>query len=106
MIYSSLAVLALSASAMANPLTNLVHMHPRHAQPDTRVSLTLYNNGISFRDVKIAGHTYTVESHKSISVKAPAGTVIYADSKMVNYKRGDAIVEVSPSTENQKIVLN
>ena len=49
MIYSSLAVLALSASAVVNPLTNLIHLHPKPAQQDNRVSILLYNNGISFR---------------------------------------------------------
>ncbi len=63
MIYSSLAVLALSASAMVNPLTNLVHLHPRHAQPDTRITVVLQNNGINFGDVKIGGQIYSVQSH-------------------------------------------
>jgi hypothetical protein len=103
---SSLAVLALSASALANPFSNLVHLHPRPAQHDTRVSVVLYNKGISFRDVKIDGHIYTVTSHQMISVKAPVGTVVYADSKTPTYHRGDAIVEVTPKLNNQQINLD
>ena len=41
MIYTSLAVLALSASTAVSPLSKLVHFHPRSAQPDTRISLTI-----------------------------------------------------------------
>jgi hypothetical protein len=106
MIYSSLAVLALSASAMANPLSHLVHLHPRHAQPDTRITFALRNNGICFRDVRIDGRVYTVQSHGSILVKAPVGTVVYADSQLAHYKRGDAIVELTAKLENQQVVID
>ncbi len=106
MIYSSLAVLALSASAMVNPLTNLVHFHPRHAQPDNRVTVILRNDGICFRDVRIAGHLYTVQSHGALRVKAPVGTVVYADSQLAHYKRGEAIVELTAKLENQKVVID
>jgi hypothetical protein len=106
MIYSSLAVLALSASAMANPLTNLVHLHPRHAQPDTRVTVVLHNKAIGFRDVKIDGHIYTVQPHGSIEVKAPVGTVVYADSQLAHYKRGDAIVELTAKLKDKQVVID
>jgi hypothetical protein len=105
MIYSSLAILALSASAAVNPFTNLVHLHPRPAQPDTRISLKIHNNGISFCDVRIDGHTYTVGEHKTVTVKAPAGTVIYADSRTPQYRRGDAIVAITPELNDHQIDL-
>ena len=106
MIYSSLAVLALSASALANPLTNLVHLHPRPAQPDTRIEVELYNKGLSFCDVKIGGHIYTVGSHKGLVVKAPVGTVVYSDSKTAAYRRGDAIVELTAQIQDRKITID
>jgi len=106
MIYSSLAVLALSASALVNPFSNLVHLHPRHAQPDTRVSIVLRNQAVGFRDVKIGGHTYTILASHSITVKAPVGTVVYAASAAAGYHRGDAIVEVTPQINNKVIALN
>jgi hypothetical protein len=103
MIYTSLAVLALSASAVMNPITHLVHMHPRPAQADNRVSVVLYNNGNSFQDVKVDGHFYTVNAHHTLEVKAPAGTVVYAASRTFSHRRGDAILEVTPKVENQRI---
>ena len=106
MIYTSLAVLALSASAVVNPFTNLVHLHPRPAQADNRISLTLYNNTVGFRDVTIDGHTYTVLEHHTLQVKAPAGTVVYAGSRSPEYHRGDAILEVTPKVGNQTVNIN
>ena len=106
MIYSSLAVLALSASAAVNPFTHVVHMHPKAAQPDTRVSVVLYNSSVGFRDVKIDGHVYTVLSHNKLTIKAPAGTVIYADSRTPTYHRGDVMLEVTPQLDHQKVNLD
>ncbi len=105
MILSSLAVLALSAASVM-PHMNVVHMHPRSAQTDNRISLTLVNTGVSFRDVKIGNETYTIQPRHSLFVKAPEGTVVYAGSTSFNHKRGDAILEVSPKLVNQKLDVN
>jgi hypothetical protein len=105
MIYSSLAVLVLSAASIM-PHTNVVHLHPRSAQTDNRISLTLVNNGVHFHDVKIGTATYTIQPHHTLSVKAPEGTVVYASTTSFNHKRGDAILEVSPKLGNQKIDIN
>jgi hypothetical protein len=104
MIYSSLAVLALSASAVVNPFTHLVHMHPK--QPDTRVNVTLYNKNAGFCEVKIEGHIYTVNAKGAITVKAPVGTVIYAASRTFEHKRGDMLVALTPSLDNQRVTID
>jgi hypothetical protein len=103
MIYSSLAVLALSASAAISP-TNHIHLHPKAPLPDYRVSVEVYNNSIFFRDIKIDGRVYTVQAHQGLTIKAPVGTVVYADSPMANHHRGDAILEVTPQV--QKVVID
>jgi len=105
MIYTSLAVLALSASAAVSPLSKMVHMHPHSAQPDTRISLTIANKAVIFQDIKVDGHSYTVLPHNSMRVKAPAGTVIYADSSNGHIRRGDVIAELAPQSNDQTIVL-
>ena len=105
MIYSSLAVIAMSASAAINPFSNLVHMHPRSAQPDTRVSITLRNKAITFQDVKIGDQIYTVQANRTLNVKAPVGTVVYAASSTGTRHRGDAILEVTPALNNQIVNL-
>ena len=107
MIYSSLAVLALSASAMVNPLTNLVHLHPWHAQPviqpDTRISLKVYNRGTDLREVTIGGQLYAVRPHKTLSIKTQEGTLAYADSR----RAGDSLIlEVTPNLNHDKISIN
>jgi len=96
----------MSASALVNPFSNLVHMHPRPAQPDNRVSIVIRNESVGFRDVKVGGHIYTIQASRSISIKAPAGTVVYAASPTVGYHSGDAILEVTPKVNNKIINLN
>ena len=104
MIYSSLAVLAMSASAAMNPFTNLVHMHPRPAQTDNRVTITLLNKSIGLREVKVGDQIYTVLMDHSLDIKAPVGTVVYAASRTLTHHRGDPIVVVTP--ELNRRVLN
>jgi hypothetical protein len=103
MIYSSLAVLAMSASALVNPFT---HLHTKPAVPDTRVSITLRNQAVGFRDVKIGGHIYTIQANHSITIKAPVGTVVYAASPITGFHRGDPIVDLTPDLNSKAIKLN
>jgi hypothetical protein len=102
MVYTSLAILALAASALL-PIPSPVHLHP---QVDTRVRVTLVNNSIGFRDVRVDGHVYTVQQHHSLVVTAPAGTVVYAVTPTVTLHRGDAIVEITPQLDKQKIGID
>jgi hypothetical protein len=105
MIYTSLAVLALSASTAVSPLSKVVHFHPHSAQPDTRITVTLHNNAPMFQDVKVDGHSYTIGAHQGIHIKAPAGTVVYADSTTGKHHRGDVLLEVSSQVENTTLDL-
>ena len=106
MIYTSLAVLAMSASAVASPLSNLVHLHPHAKQDDGRVSVTLYNKALSFRDVTVAGQTYTVEPAHTLSIKAPVGTVVYAGSRTPLHRRGDLLLQVTPQLNKQMVNID
>ena len=105
MIYTSLAVLVMSATVIMPP-SRLMHFHPHSTQPDTRVTLTLVNHGPLFQDVKIDGHQYTVQAHQGIHVKAPVGTVIFADSATGEFKRGAVIASITPQMKDQSIDLN
>ncbi len=106
MLSTSLAVLALSASAAVSPFSHFVHMHPHTAQADDRVSLTLYNKSANFRDVQVDGKTYTVLSHSMLLIKAPAGTVVFTRTTMPFHKAGDALLQVTPKLNNQKVVID
>jgi hypothetical protein len=103
MIDTSLAVLALSASVAVTPLSRLVHLHPRGSEPDTRISITLHNQSNTFQEIKVNDHTYTVLAHRGLDIKAPAGTVVYADSSTGGLHRGEKLVEIS-SELNHKII--
>ena len=105
MIYTSLAVLAMSASVAVMPPTKFVHFHPHSAQPDTRVSLTIVNQGSLFQDVKIDGQQYTVQAHQGLTVKAPIGTVIFADSSTGALKRGAVVAAITPDMKDGLIEL-
>ena len=105
-MYTSLAVLAMSASAALSPLSNLIHLHPHVAQADNRVRVTLINNALSFRDVKVGDKTYTVEPKHLLTIKAPEGTVVYAASRSTFHKRGDQLLEVTGKVNQQTIELN
>ena len=106
MIYTSLAVLALSASAAVSPLSRMVHMHPHAVAADARVTLTVHNNANVFQDVKVAGRSYTVPAKHSITVKAPTGTVLYADSSTGGLKRGQVITQLDQQNDQQSININ
>ena len=105
MLISSL-VFALAASGLASPFPNPIHLHPRVKVQDDRVLLKLVNDSDGFRDVKIAGQTYTVERHQALNVKAPAGTMIYSESSGRTHHRGDVLLEVTPAQNNTRITLD
>lgn len=105
MIYTSLAVLMLSASAAVSPLSKLVHMHPHMAHADSRVSFTIRNQAPIFQDVKVAGRSYTLQPHAGLTIKAPVGTVVYSDSSTGVHKRGEVVADVTPQLSNQIMEL-
>ena len=106
MIYTSLAVLALSASAAVSSFPHFVHLHPHTARVDDRVSLTLYNKSENFRDVQVNGKTYTLLSHNALLIKAPAGTIVFTKSTMPFHRAGDALLEVTPKLNNQRVEID
>ena len=106
MIYTSLAVLAMSASSALSPLSSLVHLHPRTRAADDRVSVTLINTNPSFRDLQVDGHTYTVEPLHTLTIKAPAGTLVYAASKSARHRRGDTLLQLTPTLDRQTLRID
>jgi hypothetical protein len=94
MIYSSVAVLALAASAAIPPFHH-IHLHPQ-PQTDERVELTLINHSPRFNDVKVGGHSYEITPDHSLTIKAPVGTVVYQDSTSAYHRRGEVLVSLTP----------
>jgi hypothetical protein len=98
----ALAVCTAASASAADLNHDFVTTHKK----DARVFVTLVNKGVTFRDVKIDGHTYTLLPHELLTVKGPAGTVVYAASSFGRYHRGDAVVALTPSLDHSRISLN
>jgi len=110
-IASSLAVL-LVAGAMAPvaanawPLGRLLHLHPTVSNSqDTRISVQVFNKGVGLQDLKVDGHIYTVLSHESLTIKAPAGTTVFAASPGYRHRKGDLLFAVTPEMKDAKISI-
>ncbi len=111
---SSLAVLLVAGAlaiaptaATASPIGKLMHLHPRASQTqDSRVSVQIYNKGQLFQDVKVDGHVYTVMSHGWLTIKAPAGTEVYAASTGMGHRKGDLLFSVNPEMKGAIISFN
>jgi hypothetical protein len=102
MIYTSLAVVVMSASSALSPLSKFVHLHQHSMRADARISVTLHNKTNSFADILIEGRTYEVPAHHSVSVKAPAGTLVFADGPNTK-SHHERVVELSTAVNEKTI---
>jgi hypothetical protein len=103
----SLTLLALSACTIASASAAGTNhdLQLKHTK-DARVFVTLVNTSTVFRDVTIDGHGYTLMPHDLLTVKGPAGTVVYAASAFGKHHRGDALVALTPSMDHSRVALN
>jgi hypothetical protein len=104
----TLTLLALSACTIASASaadTNHA-LQLTHTKKDARVFVTLVNKSTVFRDVQIDGHSYTMMPHDLLTVKAPAGTVVYAASAFGKFHRGDALVALTSSMDHSRVAIN
>jgi hypothetical protein len=111
MFRNSVAIVALGAViaptvAQASSLGGILHLHPKPAVPDTRISFTLFNEAVTTREVMVAGKTYSVQRHRLIEIKAPVGTRVYVVSPEVSHARGSVLVEVTPAIANHRISVD
>ncbi|HZY63476.1 MAG TPA: hypothetical protein VFE38_13230 [Edaphobacter sp.] len=106
----ALVLTAVSASAPiainAAPFPHFFHLHPQPAVAQvTRYTFTIFNNTYAFQQFKINGITHTVPSHYNLVVKAPAGTRIYAASKIGDNPRGSLLFTVTPQYDAQQFIV-
>jgi hypothetical protein len=98
--------LGAAATTSAYALPHLgVHRHPA-SQKDERVTVHLRNKATFFRDVKIGDKVYTVLANHGLTIKAPAGTQIFAASPGVTYRKGDLLFAINPHMENATVSIN
>lgn len=112
-IHHTLIALTLTAAtalapitANASPFRNLFHLHPNPvAAQGIRYTFTIYNNTYAYQEFKINGVTHVVPSHYNLIVKAPAGTEVYAASKIGDNPRGSLLFTVTPKFDAQQLVV-
>jgi hypothetical protein len=93
-------------AANAAPFSNIFHLHPHPTVAQAvRYTLTIYNNTYAYQEFKVNGVTYAVPSHFNLIVKAPAGTEVYAASKMGTHERGSLLFSVTPKIDAQQVVV-
>lgn len=100
----TLLALSLCTAASASAAGTNHDLRPTHKK-DARVFVTLVNTCVTFRDVRIDGHVYTLQPHELLTVKGPAGTVVYAASAYKSTHRGDALVALTPSMDHSRISI-
>ena len=92
--------------ATASPIAKLLHLHPRASKAeDSRVIVQVYNKGLEFQDLNVDGHTYTVRPHCWLTIKAPAGTAVYAASTGFGHRKGDLLFALTPQMKNATVTL-
>ena len=103
----SFTLLALSVCSVASASATVTNhnVHPTRAK-DARVFVTLVNKSVVFRDVKIDGHTYTLQPHELLTVKGPVGTVVYAASSFGKTHRGDTLVALTPAMDHSRVAIH
>jgi hypothetical protein len=102
----SCTLLALSICSVASASAAVTTNHHSNHAKDSRVVVTLENKGFTFLDLKVDGHTYTLQPHNFLSVKGPAGTVVYAASSFGKIHRGDALLSLTPGLDRSRITFN
>ena len=109
---SSLAVLLIAgvmapAAANAWPMGKRTPPDPGAARSQgARISVQVYNKGQISQDIKVEGQVYTVQPHQSLTIKAPAGTVVYADSTGNGYSKGDVLFTFMPTMKGATVKFN
>jgi hypothetical protein len=107
----TLAVAATAAtaatSANASPHFPRLHRHPGAPQTqDARLTVHVFNPNVVAREVKVDGRVFTLAPHQMLSIKAPAGTNVYAEDAGRLHRKGDVLFAVGPQVQEKTLSLN
>jgi hypothetical protein len=108
----SLAVLFLTGAVAPSPadawsLSTVLHLHPHSSQQrDPRIVVDVYNKNNTFQEIVVAGHVYTVMPHYGLTVKAPAGTGVFANTTNIHHRKGDLLFSVTPDRNNTTVPIS
>jgi hypothetical protein len=95
-----------STSAYALPHVFGIHRHPTTQTEDARVTVYLTNKSDIFTDIKVDGHVYTILPEHTITLTAPLGTLVYAESIGGAHRKGDLLFAVAPKMQRAHVSLN
>ncbi len=98
------AALVLSSS-LFSPFLDHVHTHKSANPTDRRITFNLRNESHFFHDVKIDGHSYTIQPNEGLVIKAPVGTIINANSRFGTFRPGDTLLIVNASLQSSRFEM-
>jgi hypothetical protein len=75
-------------------------------QPDTQITVEVYNNQGRAQQVRVAGRIYTVMPYGHLTLKAPAGTQVFAVSRGVKHRKGDLLFAFAPGLNQSTVTLD
>jgi hypothetical protein len=102
----AIAVSLFVASAHASPLGRLHHLHSAAASAkESRISFTLYNRSEMTQDFDIAGQKYTLKPNSELTITAPAGAQVIAETENASHKKGDVLFTVQTTLRNQTVTV-
>ena len=106
-IFALVLAVGATASTSAYALPHFgIHRHPGAQQNDGRITIQVTNKAHFFRDIKVDGHVYTVLPDQLLTIKAPAGTAIYADSTGGLHHKGDLLFQVNKNMQGATVTIN
>jgi hypothetical protein len=109
---SSLAVVLVAGTmspiaANAWPLGSKAHLHPGSNDASAvLIAVQFHNKGNSEQAVKVNGTVYSVPASQSITIKAPAGSQVYADTAGQGYNKGDVLYTVRGDLKAATVSFN
>jgi hypothetical protein len=102
----AIALSLFATTAHAWPLGRLLHLHPAEkSAKDTRISFALYNKSGIIQDVDVAGHKYTLMPNSGVTITAPAGVEVVAQTVGLGHNKGDVLFAVQPSLQSDTVVI-
>jgi hypothetical protein len=108
---SSLALI-LVTGAMSPIAANAWPLGKAHLHPGTDdakaalIAVQLHNKGTSVQSVKVDGTVYSVPASQSITIKAAAGTQVYADTAGQGFNKGDVLYVVRGDLKSATVSFN
>ena len=102
----AIALSLIATSAHAWPLGRMFHLRPDTvAAKDVRISFALYNKSGIIQDVTVGNGKYTLLPNSGMTITAPEGTQVIAETVGLGHKKGDVLFAVQPTLRNETVLI-